>query len=116
MTRPVTASELVEECRRLSGLLERCTRQLAEAARKHATYEHAYRQAHATAVLAATGTEGVKKATGDKAAGVEMSERNKWRAEEMIALEASRNLRAQLQALSSAAYSVNSEIRLAGAV
>lgn len=42
--------------------------------------EHAYRQAHATAMLCATGTEAVKKATADKATNAEMLRRNEARA------------------------------------
>lgn len=110
----ITPAHIDAERVRLSTLLSEAGENLSNAARRHALAEHAYRQAHATSILAATGTEVVKKATADKAAGIEMSERNKWRAEELVALEACRNLRAQLQTLASEAYGVNSEIRLAG--
>lgn len=42
--------------------------------------EHAYRQAHATATLSATGTAADKKATADKATNAEMLRRNSARA------------------------------------
>lgn len=41
--------------------------------------EHAYRQAHATAMLAASGTGPDKKATADKASNAEMLRRNEAR-------------------------------------
>lgn len=117
MTSPdvVTVRHIEAERVRLSGILERATKQLAEAARQHAVAEHAYRQAHATAMLAATGTGPDKKAKADQAAGQPMAERNKWRAEETIAIEACRNLRQQLSTLAAAAYAVNSDMRMAGA-
>lgn len=111
----ITVRHIEAERQRLSKLLEEVTDELKDASRHHAVAEHAYRQSHATSVLAASGTEIVKKATADKASSIEMSERNKWRAEESLLTEQCRNLRQQLSTLASVAYAVNSDMRLAGA-
>lgn len=110
----VTVYVIEQERQRLSGLLTQANERLRTAARNHAIAEHAYRQAHAVSVLAASGTGVDKKARADTAAGEPMRERNKWRAEELIELEECRNLREQLRVLASEAYAVNAEARLAG--
>lgn len=109
----VTVRQLAEEMLRLSKLLDDQAAALAQAARKHAVAEHAYRQAHATSVLAGSGTAVDKKAVADKASGPEMRDRNVWRAEESLLLEQCRNIRAQLSALSAVAYSTKAEMEMA---
>lgn len=48
-------------------------------AEEYEVSEHAYRQAHATAMLAASGTASDKKAQADKATNAEMLRRNRAR-------------------------------------
>lgn len=114
MTDVVTSRHIAAERQRLCQLLDETSGRLKEAARKHAIAEHSYRQAHAVALLAASGTAVDKKSRADTASSESMRERNEWRAEELWALEECRNLRQQLSTLAAEAYSVNSEIRLAG--
>lgn len=114
MTDVITPRVIHQEYQRLSELLQDASDRLKEAATEHGAAEHAYRQAHATAVLSSSGTGVDKKAKADKTAESEMRKRNHWRAKELVAIEECRNLRQQLSTLSAAAYSVNSEIRLAG--
>lgn len=108
----VTARVIDEERRRLCDLLNEYSGKLRDASRALAVAEHAYRQAHATAVLAATGTALDRKAHADKASGIEMLNRNKWDAEKEFSLEECRNIRKQIDILAAEAYVVNAETRL----
>ena len=94
-------SELIEEARRLSGLLDRGVGALREAGVAYAAAEHEYRAANAAAYLSSSGTVAEREARAYETVGELRHRRDVLDATRLAALEAVRSRRTQLSALQS---------------
>lgn len=94
-------SELIDEARRLSGLIDRGVTALRDAGVAYAAAEHEYRSANAAAYLDSSGTVAEREARAYEAVGELRHNRDVLDATRLAALEAVRSRRTQLSALQS---------------
>lgn len=109
---PTTLADLSRKADSLRVIADQTVTEYQAALLEHERAEHAYRQAHATAFLAATGTDKTRTATADKACNAEMLRRNEARAVSEVLKSAVMNWREQIRLLTSEFYATKSEQEL----
>jgi hypothetical protein len=107
---PLSQSVVEQNIADLSGELSQATSDLYSATRRAATARHAYRVAHARALLDATGTEKARDAAATLAASDQLLDRELAGAVEDQLKIACANLRAQLSGMQSLASNLRGAI------